>query len=111
MNLNNPVRAVAWNHSKSNILAAGLFSGDIVIIDVEKYQVKQVLTGSSDKILALKWHPVFDYILASGSSDQMVRVWDIKNVSPYCLFIPFPREWAQKLRVPQITSTFSLLEL
>lgn len=69
MNLNNPVRAVAWNHTKSNILAAGLFSGDIVVIDVEKYQVKQILTGSTDKVLSLKWHPVFDYILASGSSD------------------------------------------
>lgn len=37
MNLGNPVRSVAWNHAKSNILAAGQFSGDIAIIDVEKY--------------------------------------------------------------------------
>jgi WD40 repeat protein len=27
----------------------------------------------------LAWHPTFDYILASASSDSLVRVWDIKN--------------------------------
>jgi WD40 repeat protein len=26
------------------------------------------------------WHPLFDYILASGSDDSNIRVWDIKNV-------------------------------
>ncbi len=37
--------------------------------------------GCNDKVLSLKWHPFFDYILASGSADNIVRVWDTKNVS------------------------------
>jgi WD40 repeat protein len=66
---------------KPNTLACGLFNGNILIVDAEKYFIIQELTGCSDKVLTLKWHPNFDYILASGSSDQIVRVWDIKNVS------------------------------
>jgi ribosome assembly protein RRB1 len=27
----------------------------------------------------IAWHPCFDYILATASSDSIVRVWDIKN--------------------------------
>ena len=37
--------------------------------DAEKYKVDQELKGSNDKILTLKWHPLFDYIIASGSAD------------------------------------------
>lgn len=69
MNLKNPVRAVSWNHLRPNIIAAGLFNGDILVIDVEKYTIIQELKGCTDKVLTLKWHPTFDYILASGSSD------------------------------------------
>lgn len=34
---------------------------------------------------------------------MMVRVWDTKNVS-ILKYLIFAREWAQKLRVPQIKS-------
>jgi hypothetical protein len=40
MNMEAPARAVSWNNLKSNLLAVGLFNGKILIIDVEKYQVK-----------------------------------------------------------------------
>ena len=40
----------------------------------------QELNECLEKILTLQWHPFFDYILASGSCDKSVRVWDIKNV-------------------------------
>jgi hypothetical protein len=39
MNVNVPVRAISWNHLKPNMVAAGLFTGDIILIDVEKYTV------------------------------------------------------------------------
>lgn len=100
MDLSNPVRSVSWNTQKANIAAAGLFDRGIVMIDTEKYKVIQELNGCTDKVLSLKWHPFFDYILASGSADGFVRVWDTKNVS-FNLFI-FAREWAQEFRVSQI---------
>jgi WD40 repeat protein len=72
----------------------GSFNGKISIVNADSYSVVQELTGCSDKILSLKWHPSFDYILASGSSDNFVRVWDTKNVSlsPF----DFAREWSQE---------------
>ena len=68
-------------------MAAGLFNGTIQIIDADKYIVTLQLTGCEDKVLALKWHPFFDYILASGSADNFVRVWDTKNVSIVCNYL------------------------
>ena len=109
INVQNPVRSVSWNTQKPNILAAGLFSGDIVLVDSETYKTIQVLKGCEDKVLSLKWHPFFDYILASGSADNYVRVWDTKNVS--LIWFIFAREWAQKLGVPQIKSEKLVLEL
>ena len=40
MTLSSPVRSIAWNHLKPTVMAAGLFNGDVVVIDVEKYHVK-----------------------------------------------------------------------
>ena len=53
----------------------------IHIIDADTYKITKELEGCEDKVLSLKWHPFFDYILASGSADNYVRVWDTKNVS------------------------------
>jgi WD40 repeat protein len=61
-------------------------------------------------VLSLKWHPFFDYILASGSADNCVRVWDTKNVSLFVVII-FAREWAQKTGLSQVKGKKSLLEL
>ena len=35
--MNSAVRSVAWNHVKPNLGAAGLFNGQIVIIDADNY--------------------------------------------------------------------------
>lgn len=58
----------------------GSFSGKIIIINSDTYNISKELNGSKDKILSLKWHPFFEYIIASGSADNTVRVWDTKNV-------------------------------
>jgi WD40 repeat protein len=94
LDLDEPLRSVSWNHLKPHICAAGSFSGKIRIVNADSYTIAQELTGCSDKILSIKWHPSFDYILASGSSDNFVRVWDTKNVSLH--FINSAREWAQE---------------
>lgn len=79
--MSSPARAVTWNPGKPAEFAVGTFAGQIVLFDVEKEGHQQQLSGCSSKVLALQWHPLFDYILASGSADGVVRVWDVKNVS------------------------------
>ena len=96
MNFNEPLRAVSWNPIKPFLCAVGGFSGKIVVVNADTYKLSNELNGCKDKILSLKWHPFFDYILASGSADNTVRVWDTKNVSS--LNIYFAREWAQDFR-------------
>ncbi len=42
----------------------------------------KTLKGHTAKVFNVAWHPYFDYILASGSDDSTIRVWDTKTVSP-----------------------------
>ena len=91
------VRAVSWNPIKKELVAAGLVNGKIKIINSENSQITHNLFSSEQKIFCLQWHPFFDYILASGSLDRTVKVWDIKNVR-FIVFIV--REWAQEPSTP-----------
>lgn len=65
------------------MVAAGTFRGDTYIIDTaNKYEIIQILNAESpDKILQIAWHPDIEYLIATASADQKVRVWDTKNVS------------------------------
>lgn len=92
-----PIRTVQWNPIKSSLVAIGSFKGDVFIIDsAANYTIKQTLNAENhDKILQIQWHPFFDYILASASSDMSIRVWDTKNVRTiYLIWIII--EWTQK---------------
>jgi WD40 repeat protein len=72
-------RSVAWNPNKVGEFAVGTFTSSIAVMDVDETDFKKMLSGCTTKVLSLRWHPLFDYILASGSADGIVRVWDIKN--------------------------------
>jgi len=61
------VRCSQWNINKPTQFAAGTFSGVITIFDVETTEVVKELIGVTSKIICIAWHPLFDYILASGS--------------------------------------------
>lgn len=42
--------------------------------------MKQTLNGSSnEKLLVVQWHKSLEHIIATGSADGIVRVWDIKQ--------------------------------
>lgn len=75
---NSPCRCVAWNPLSPSLVACGLFNGRIVIYDVERSSVSQILQGSDSRVLCMKWHPQFEYILAAGGFDHIVRVHDTK---------------------------------
>ena len=61
------------------MLALGLFNGNVMIYDTEKLEVSQVLEICGARIVCLQWHPQFEYILATGSFDTVVRVLDTKS--------------------------------
>ena len=79
------VRAVHFNPLKPNLVAFGCFSGSIVLYDIDKSSITQVLKGSESRVLCVQWHPQFEYILAAGSFDSVVRVFDVKYDGMKCL--------------------------
>jgi protein transport protein SEC31 len=84
LNFASPIRSVQWNPIKPQLVAGGSFDGQIFIIDITdgKYEtIKTLNSGNGEKMMTVAWHPCFDYILATGSADHCVRVWDLKNVS------------------------------
>ena len=73
------VRSCQFNPHKPHLLALGLFNGSIMIYDTEKLEISQVVKACEARIVCLQWHPQFEYILAAGSFDTVVRVFDIKS--------------------------------
>lgn len=66
-----PAASLAWR--SDGLLALG--GHEILIVDPDTGDIAQQLSGHSEVIVSLEWHP--DGVrLASGSWDGMVRVWD-----------------------------------
>ncbi|KAF9215878.1 Gem-associated protein 5 [Podila verticillata] len=68
-------------HSSPDTVAVGTEGGDILIVSIKpSITVKLRLHGHKAKIHSLAWQPVtgsINALLASGSADQTVRVWDV----------------------------------
>jgi WD40 repeat protein len=51
------------------------------IFDVSKRdEALLTLKGHSARVFNVAWNPLFESILASGSDDKSIRVWDIRTV-------------------------------
>jgi WD40 repeat protein len=47
----------------------------------------QRLKDHKSSIFSVKWSPISEYVLASGSSDQSIKLWDVRNSKSF-LTIP-----------------------
>uniref|UniRef100_A0A6B2L682 Uncharacterized protein n=1 Tax=Arcella intermedia TaxID=1963864 RepID=A0A6B2L682_9EUKA len=65
-----------------NLIAAGSEEPKIRLCDIKNGQSLWFLDGHRASILSLKWSPANEYILASGSLDGTVRLWDIRRPGP-----------------------------
>lgn len=75
----NPVSAIALS-APGNHLAYGMTGGIIVIVDLDDPDGEPLaLEGHDDAVNTLKFHPA-DALLASGSLDGVVRLWDVPAV-------------------------------
>jgi len=74
-----------------NYCAVGTFSPRIEIWDLDvinPLEPSLTLSGHSDTVMSLSWNKIHRQILASGSSDTTVKLWDInsKPTSPVTSF-------------------------
>ncbi|KZP04863.1 WD40 repeat-like protein [Athelia psychrophila] len=71
-----PIRAVVFS-SDGLTLSSGSQDNDIIVWDVVSGDLKRVLSGHTDYILALCFAPDDSTRIASGSEDQTVRLWNM----------------------------------
>ena len=77
-------RVVSFDHFPAvlachkDIVAVGLSSGDIIILDAITGTRRSVFSGHTDGVLSLAFSPD-GTLLASGSKDNTIKVWDIQT--------------------------------
>lgn len=80
-----PVLDTDWNPFNENVLASAGEDGRILIWNIPDNPESQVgermpageLQGHDRRIIDLAWHPAAENVLASGSHDLTVRLWDV----------------------------------
>lgn len=69
------IQSIAWSHD-GHLLAAGMYSGRIVLWDMHQFVPIATLNNHVDVVFSLSWSPD-DKMLASSSSDGTVIIWKI----------------------------------
>lgn len=78
---NAAVNTIAFSNHSSNLFAVGLDDSTIELFDIRNPKQKlHTIMGHSESITSLEWDPHNDGILASGSQDRRVILWDIKRI-------------------------------
>ncbi|CAM9968086.1 unnamed protein product, partial [Hapterophycus canaliculatus] len=62
-----------------NLIAVGSDSPQARLCDIRSGAFAHALSGHSEAVWACKWSPKSEFLLATGSVDQTVRLWDIRR--------------------------------
>lgn len=76
-----PINTISFSTFSSNLYAVGLQDSTIELFDLRNPGYKlHTIMGHSDSITCLEWDPHNDGILASGSQNRRVILWDISKI-------------------------------
>ncbi|ETK71319.1 hypothetical protein L915_21421, partial [Phytophthora nicotianae] len=67
---------VSTTHS---LIAAATARGELRLVDMESGATAHSLLGQKDEIWTLDWSPANEFLLATGSRDGEIRLWDIRR--------------------------------
>lgn len=73
---------VSWNRFIPNRFATGCDDGSMRIVDMSEGQGEdeiKILKGHSARVFNIVWHPHNKDIIASGSNDNTIRVWNVET--------------------------------
>lgn len=62
-----------------HLIAVGSYEPLARLCDMRTGAYAQVLKGHSESVRACEWSPRSPYLLATGSADRTVRLWDIRR--------------------------------
>ena len=71
-----PMSRISKHH---NLIAVGCDENTIRLCDLRTGSNTHVLQGHREEVSSLNWSPVDEYVVASGSNDCTVRLWDIRS--------------------------------
>ncbi|XP_028928142.1 DNA excision repair protein ERCC-8 isoform X2 [Ornithorhynchus anatinus] len=67
--------------TKHCLIAVGTKSPKVQLCDLKSGSCSHILQGHRQEILAVSWSPRSEYILATGSADSRVKLWDVRRAS------------------------------
>jgi WD40 repeat protein len=65
-------------------IISGAENGELMLWDIPSGERRRTLAGHNDRVISLKVH---NNLLASGSSDGTVRIWDIGSTNTECMHV------------------------
>eukprot|EP00833_Pecoramyces_ruminatium_P008657 jgi/Orpsp1_1/1182689/evm.model.c7180000082237.1 len=74
-----------YNHAFSpiaqthNLIATGSSSSYVILCDLRSGSQSHILIGHKNPVVGLDWSPSNEFLLASGSGDHTIRLWDIRK--------------------------------
>ncbi|KAJ0716101.1 putative transcription factor WD40-like family [Helianthus annuus] len=86
------VESLAWNPHDQHLFVASLENGTVVGFDIRtatsnsSSDSKTFTIHAHDKaVCAISYNPLVPNLLATGSEDKMVKLWDLSNNQPSCI--------------------------
>ncbi|ORX87674.1 WD40 repeat-like protein [Anaeromyces robustus] len=73
---NHAFSPIAQTH---NLIATGTTSSYVILCDLRSGSQSHILIGHKNPVVGLDWSPSNEYLLASGSGDHTIRLWDIRK--------------------------------
>jgi DNA excision repair protein ERCC-8 len=78
----------------------------VKLVDLRSGAASHILTGHLRGVTAVQWCPTFDVVLASGSRDGTVRLWDIRKAGSRATICTLDREESSPLPLRPYRSDF-----
>ncbi|KAI3756161.1 hypothetical protein L1987_55977 [Smallanthus sonchifolius] len=87
------VESLAWDPHDQHLFAASLENGTVVCFDIRtatsntstELKPKFTLHAHDKNVCAISYNPLVPNLLATGSEDKMVKLWDLSDSKPSCI--------------------------
>lgn len=73
------VEDVAWSCYNSNAFASVSDDMQLKLWDTRSDKAQEIIEGHTQEIMAVDYSPWDENLMITGSADQTVAVWDIRN--------------------------------
>lgn len=64
--------------TKHSLIAVGSSACQVSLVDLKTGSFTHILKGHKGAVYTVKWSPISEYVLASGSHDNKALIWDVR---------------------------------